>query len=404
MAPSPYKFAQLLTDAIHRIKIQERKTIALVQDELGYELGRKGGSSVEYWRKGHIPAKVSDVEGLSAFLVRRGGLSSVTQLEELLRSAGYVQLVLPLSDALFPQKPSTPPPELAVGTRVRHESPPANKLAPFVVGVPIIYPRQFFGRHYELKRIFGLLKRFPLQNVAILGPRCSGKTSLLRYLEQITTTPPSQLRPHQRHNWLPQQNTYRWVFVDFRDVRMQTRQGLMHHILNTLELPVSSTLTLEHFLDLLSDHLHTPAVILMDNIGAGLASEELDQPFWWSLRSLSGIQSHGNLAFILTSHILPSQLAQDHGKPSPFFNMFGHTLKLGALTTAEAEEMIASSPRPFSAEDREWIINESRSCPCLLQLLCDTRLTALEYGEMGEDWKAEGLARIARFAYLLEGS
>jgi hypothetical protein len=78
MIRSPEKFAQLLTEAIYKIQAQEsktvKKTLGIVQDELGYALGREGGSPVEYWRKGHIPASIDDIEGLGRELVKRGGL------------------------------------------------------------------------------------------------------------------------------------------------------------------------------------------------------------------------------------------------------------------------------------------------------------------------------------------
>ena len=90
-------------------------------------------------------------------------------------------------------------------------------LAPFVAGPPIMHPRQFFGREGELRRIFGVLGRFPLQHIAIIGLQRSGKTSLLRYLRHITKTPPEQLRPGQQSDWLKQPDRYRWVFVDFQD-------------------------------------------------------------------------------------------------------------------------------------------------------------------------------------------
>jgi hypothetical protein len=88
-----------------------------------------------------------------------------------------------------------------------------------------------------------------------------------------------------------------------------------------------------------------PSVVLLDEIGAALAAPELDQEFWWSLRSLGSNQTGGRLAFVLTAHELLARLAQAQGKPSPFFNIFGHTLLLGALSEAEAHELIASSPR-----------------------------------------------------------
>jgi hypothetical protein len=140
----------------------------------------------------------------------------------------------------------------------------------------------------------------------------------------------------------------------------------------------------------------------MDEIGAGLASPELDQHFWWSLRSLGSNFSEGKLGFLLTAHELPALLADEFGKPSPFFNIFGHTLRLGPLTAPAARELIDSSPRPFASADRSWILAQSGRWPALLQILCDSRLRALDEGQTGTYWQAEGLRRIAPFRYLLE--
>lgn len=401
MAKSPNQFAKLLTKAVRRISVGEDKTIGLVQDELGYALGREGGTAIEYWRKRHVPAGLSDIETLARELVQRGGLINRAALEQFLRSAGYPNADQ-LSYELFPDarlaQPSRPKSEKT--TRVSKRG-GGRQLAPFVVGPPIIHPKQFFGREYELKRIFGLFRRFPLQNVALIGPPRSGKTSLLCYLKQITTTPPAQLRPEQGHDWLPPPPNYRWVFVDFRDARMRTRQGLLHHILSQLDMPLCDADELSSFLDLVSQHLQTPAVILMDDIEAGLASPELDQPFWWSLRSLGSTLTNGNLAFILTSSALPSKLAQEYGKRSPFFDIFGHTLPLGPLTEREARELVASSPDPFHPADVEWILTNSGLLPCLLQILCHIRLTALSDGVTDDAWKEEGRRQIEPFRHLI---
>nr|HMQ53566.1 hypothetical protein [Anaerolineae bacterium] len=113
MSLSIEKFAQLLSEGVHRIRLREAKTIQAIQDELGYALGRAGGSSIEYWRKGHLPPNLTDVEKLARELVRRGGLER-GWLEQFLVSAEH-PYPGQLAEEIFnparskPGRPATPP-------------------------------------------------------------------------------------------------------------------------------------------------------------------------------------------------------------------------------------------------------------------------------------------------------
>ena len=268
----------------------------------------------------------------------------------------------------------------------------------FVTGTPITNPRHFFGRQKEIKRLFDLLKRRPLQNAAIIGKRRSGKTSLLQYLKNITTTPTEQLRPGQKSDWLPYPENYRWIFVDFQDSRLQNREGLLRYILESLKMSVPSPCDLDRFMDVVSSNLHQPTIILLDEIGVCLQRcPELDDGFWEGLRSLATTQTNGNLGFVLATPESPIELARNTGHTSPFFNIFGYTRTLEAMTETEARELIASSPIPFPDGDVEWILTQSGRWPLLLQILCRERLFSLEEGESGDDWCEEGLEQLKPF-------
>ena len=269
---------------------------------------------------------------------------------------------------------------------------------PFIAGPPITHPAQFYGRQRELKRIFNLLGRLPLQNTAIIGERRSGKTSLLHYLKTITTAPPNQLRPNQRQNWLPQPDRYRWIFVDFQDPRLGRQGNLLRYLLAEMDLPDDSSGDLDIFLDIVGDNLQTPTVILFDEIGVALERyPELDDAFWESLRSLATNQVGGNLGFVLASHDAPSKLAQHSGLGSPFFNIFGYTAVLTPLTDSESRQLIASSPIPFPEEDVDWLLEQSACWPMPLQILCRERLLALEESETGSEWKTEAVRQMEPF-------
>jgi TIR domain len=293
-------------------------------------------------------------------------------------------------------QPPLPPWERA-GVRV----PGSPSTSPFITGTPIEHPRQFFGREKELKRLFNLLKTHPLQNAAIIGKRRSGKTSLLNYLRRIMTTPVEQLRPGQKCDWLPNPEAYRWIFVDFQDVRMAQRERLLRFLLESMKLPVPETCDLESFMDQVSGNVQQPTVILMDEIGVGLRRcPELDDEFWECLRALATNQTGGNLAFVLATPESPIDLAHNTGHSSPFFNIFGYTTTLGALTETEARVLISSSPLPFATVDIDWILNHSDHWPLLLQVLCQERLFYLQDDNLSNEWQKEGLNQTAKYSDL----
>jgi hypothetical protein len=280
---------------------------------------------------------------------------------------------------------------------------PARARSPFIAGPPINDPQAFFGREREIKRLFHLFKRAPMQNAAIIGPRRSGKTSLLRYMQSITQTSPDQLRPGQRNDWLPNAERYRWIFVDFQDPRFGTKEGLLRYLLTQMELPIPAVCDLDSFLNLASQQPMSPTIILFDEIGVALQRyQELENTFWESLRSLaSNPELEGNLGFVLAASEAPRQLAMYSNIGSPFFNIFGYTATLGPFSEAEALALLASSPIPFPENDIAWILSESGRWPMLLQILCRERLVTLEDGETDDFWREEGLRQMAPFAHLL---
>jgi hypothetical protein len=159
---------------------------------------------------------------------------------------------------------------------------------------------------------------------------------------------------------------------------------------------------MDNFIEIVSESLQTPAIILMDEIGIAIERyTELDDSFWEGLRSLATNQVRGNLAFILASSEPPYLLAEQKGLGSPFFNIFGYCTTLGPLTDTEANDLIASSPITFPTEDTKWIIEHSQRWPILLQVLCRERLNVLEFGEEDPDWREDALRQLTPFKHLL---
>ncbi|MEO1431672.1 MAG: hypothetical protein AAFV71_21955 [Cyanobacteria bacterium J06633_8] len=98
-------------------------------------------------------------------------------------------------------------------TLPQNTNPPIEETSPFIIGSSIKHPSRFFGRQRELKRLFQILKRHPLQNAAIIGKRRIGKTSLLHYLKNITVTAKEELRKQQKSDWLPHPEIYTFMHL-----------------------------------------------------------------------------------------------------------------------------------------------------------------------------------------------
>jgi hypothetical protein len=290
--------------------------------------------------------------------------------------------------------------------RENQDEMPAEIIKPIPIpGIPISHPCQFFGRLDILKRLRRAWQQpSALQHVAIIGKRRSGKTSLLKYLQYISKTPPMELRsgqPQGWNGWLPR--NFQFVFIDFQYFLMTKPANLLSHILDKLNLPKPNNCDLINFSQVLDEHLTKPTVMLFDEIGAGLQAPDLDATFWSNMRALGNNCADGKLGFVVTAHEPIQTLAKDNRKESPFFNIFGHTVHLKPLAKTEALELINGFARPLPAADTDWLLQNSGGWPALLQLLCDARLHALEEGNNGDKWKTEGLERTEPFVELLKG-
>lgn len=387
------QFGELLSEVLLQIKAKTKRTLAALQDELGYAVGREsGGNYIEYLRKGHVPGEVVELERLVYALLkldRQRETLNQTICGRLLKLGGHPQPDV-CSHEWFGDTD-----ELALDGLL-------TEMKPFVVGPPIKHPRQFFGRNRELRRIFSSLRRSPLEHYAIIGKRRSGKSSLLHYLRTITTTPSSELRLGQKQDWLATPAAFRWVYINFEDATLLRLDGLIRHILTGLHIPVPAECSLHQLITLLKEEdWRRPGIILMDELSAGLAAPELDQYFWQSLRALVSTDMENRIAFIVATHDNSFQLANEHGMTSPFFNIF-NTIKLGPLNEEESLELIASSSIPFSTADSSWIYQASQGWPVMLQILCAERLFALENGETGDGWRREAQSKLAPYRYLFD--
>lgn len=258
---------------------------------------------------------------------------------------------------------------------------------------PIDHPLSFFGRNNEIKSLLSWLSRTTLQNTAILGPRISGKTSLLRHIFHINMG--VSLRPDQQAllpNVLPR---FSMIYIDFEIPRMQQLPGLQKFILSSLGIDGQGQCQLDRFVDILSEKIQTPTVIMMDNISAGMKANSqksdefsLGDVFWDSMRALVSTYTNGKLAFIVSAREGTEALASKYHYSSSFFNIF-RSLRLGPLSDDAAVALVDTSPIRFSSNDTDWILRLCRGWPGLLQIACDRCLEAMQNKIPTEFWRAE---------------
>lgn len=279
------------------------------------------------------------------------------------------------------------------------QTPPNQNEHKFIIGPPVGNPANFFGRNNHLTRIFGWWQQPPFGHVALIGPRRSGKTSLLQHLEPISGDCAIDTRRNQKCQWLQQAPEYHWVTINFQDPRMRTLNSLLRHLLNGFRMDTPKHCTLEVFMELATEKpWTTPTIILIDELEAGLAATELEQSFWWTLRSLTQM-TDGFIGIAMATHEQPMKAADAADKTSPFFNLFS-TLEVGAFEVFEAQEFINSIDPKFRDNDKQWILEQSGCWPCLLQILCQEHYFSLKHKLGSNKWRENALRQIERYAYL----
>jgi hypothetical protein len=100
-----------------------------------------------------------------------------------------------------------------------------------VVGMPIVQPCQFFGRQQVLAQIYWAWNKPVPESIAIIGPKRSGKTSLLNYLIHISLA--YHLRVDQPKGWPTAWllRHFQFVRVDFQEAKKHQPESLMIDIL-----------------------------------------------------------------------------------------------------------------------------------------------------------------------------
>jgi hypothetical protein len=252
---------------------------------------------------------------------------------------------------------------------------------PFWIDGPVT-PSRFIGRRREVRKTFSQLTGPGQGSVAISGPRCTGKTSLLHYIAA----------PETAAEWdLTEDN----ALIPLLDCQLVDRPfnatAFWRQVLNLLQSHLAASMgeelqelyqqeqigngDFEVILDTLYER-ERRLILLLDNfdqlIRTQVANETVTRDFLSQLRALIN-RGPRTLSLVVATGEPLEELCQaiDFGGASPFPNSF-MSVRLKGFSDQEINELIENALSgtgvTFEEHDRSHITRLSRGHPLLAQL------------------------------------
>jgi len=237
---------------------------------------------------------------------------------------------------------------------------------PFWIEGPVP-PSRFIGRKREVRKTFSQLTGPGQGSVAISGPRCTGRTSLLRYLAA----------PAIATEWgLTEDNAF-ISLLDCQSVGHPFKVTAFWRQVLTLLQPHLQTSIADS--EVILDALHEGGrrlILLLDNferlIRTQVANETVTRDFLSQLRALIN-RGPRTLSLVVATGQPLEELCQtiDFGGASPFPNSF-MSIRLKGFSDQEINELIENALSgtgvAFDEHDRSHVSRLSRGHPLLAQL------------------------------------
>ena len=255
------------------------------------------------------------------------------------------------------------------------------RINPFWIDGPVI-PSRFIGRRREVRKTFSQLIGPGQGSVAISGPRCAGKTSLLHYIAA----------PEIAAEWdLTEEN----ALISLLDCQLvdhpfnvtafwrQVLNLLQPHLQDSMGEELQKLCQQEQIgnadFEVILDALHEGGqrlILLLDNferlIRTQVANETVTRDFLSQLRALIN-RGPRTLSLVVATDKPLEELCQtiDFGGASPFPNSF-MSVRLKGFSNQEINELIENALSgtgvAFDEHDRSHISRLSRGHPLLAQL------------------------------------
>ncbi|HID65001.1 MAG TPA: ATP-binding protein [Anaerolineae bacterium] len=258
----------------------------------------------------------------------------------------------------------------------------STKTNPFWIDGPVT-PSRFIGRRREVRKTFSQVTGPGQGSVAISGPRCTGKTSLLYYIAA----------PETAAEWdLTEDN----ALIPFLDCQLVDHPfnvtAFWRQILNLLQPHLQDSIGEElqelcqqeqignADFEVILDALHEGGqrlILLLDNfeqlIRTQVTNETVIRDFLSQLRALINRGPPRTLSLVVATDKPLEELCQtiDFGGASPFPNSF-MSVRLKGFSEQEINELIetalSGTSVTFDEHDRRHVFRLSRGHPLLVQL------------------------------------
>jgi len=238
-----------------------------------------------------------------------------------------------------------------------------NAVNPYVFGVPVREPGDFFGRGEQLRAIFEALAK--TESVSVVGERRSGRTSLLFHLMSEVA--------QQRYGF--DTDGFVFVYLDpqlgIRDPAQFFREladALMERLpaaIPAIEGEVTTRQLRSALKDLQPRHL----VLLVDEFERVVGNESFPVDFFHFLRGIS-IEHQVRYVTCTTKRLSDCYWGEWEG--SPLYNVF-RTVRLGSWTVEELDHFLTATSQPSGAPMhayRDDIVRLGGRLPFYVQIAC----------------------------------
>jgi len=242
-----------------------------------------------------------------------------------------------------------------------------NGWNPYSDQMPMSDPRMFFGPSSVVRRMLSDLAN--QQSISLVGPRHSGKTSLLHWMSQ----------PLIQARFGYDLSRHLFVYLDVRASLHKSCSDFFETVSEKIITASRGHLALAPLLQTGEDRFssvleqvkgggfHT--VLQLDPFDNITRNEAFDPEFFMFLRALASAK----LVSYVTASIAPlDQIAHTAIQGSPFFNIFGRC-HMEPLTPQEARDLVVIPAFRVNCsleEEAEWILRYAGYHPFFIQRVC----------------------------------